>query len=448
MKLAKIGLIATAAVVLLSPAIASAQGARIDARAQKRGMTEAPAVVAASGTVCTVSDALFLLSGTDAKTKTKTDAYEVACSEGMGRVVLKAVTGDQTKYSVYDCLTTSQPYADGKPNQLACKLPANQNPMAGLAPFITKAGLTCDVKQTRPIGQTPENSFFELACADSRGFLLGVPVSLDPAKESTASNCLAFEDNSPMACKLTTREAQLASVTTLAAAADAACQVKDRRYILSTRAGDEYYEVACASGVGFVAVADPKGAFKQKIDCANADSIQGGCTLTDTRTAKTDDNPLYTRLAKAAGFNCDVSGYRFLTADASGETVELACTNRPDGAIALLPKSGTGGRFYNCAAAQTTGYRCGLTKPEAANAQLTAAVKRARPTSTCAVSESKFLGMTPDAGFVEVACADREPGYVLRYPKTSDVASDAFYCTQSRSILNVSCSLPTNLPRG
>ena len=47
-----------------------------------------------------------------------------------------------------------------------------------------------------------------------------------------------------------------------------------------------------------------------------------------------------------------------------------------------------------------------------------------------------------------MACADKEPGYVLRYAKDTAAASEAIYCTQSKTILNVTCSLPTNMPKG
>jgi hypothetical protein len=447
MNLSKIGLIAAAAMVLLSPAVASAQ-AKINPANQKKGMAEAPAIVTASGTSCTLSDALFMLTSTDTKTKTKTEVYEIACTGGMGRVILKATAPDGVKYQVFDCLTTGQPYPDGKPNQLKCNLPANVKPETGLAPFLTKAAVTCEMSKARALGQTSTTIYFEVACGDNRGFIVGAPISFDASQEVSASNCLAFEAGTAMECKLTTRDQQLGVVNALATSADAACVVKDRRYILSSRSGDEYYEVACASGTGFVTVADSKGALKQKIDCANADSIAGGCTLTDVKNAKTEDNALYTRLVKAQGFNCDVTGYRALTADASGETIEVQCGNRGDGAVAVLTKAGPGSRFYNCAAAQTTGYRCGLTKQDAAYAALTASVKKARPTSTCQVSEALFMGLTPDAGFVEVACADKEPGYVLKYLKTSDQVGETFYCSQARTLLGVACKLPTNLPRG
>ncbi len=454
MKLSKMGLAAIAALVLLSPAAAFAQKApKIDEKNHKRGQAEAPAIVAATGSGCTVADALLVGEVDDPKAKTRTSFYEVACQGSMGRVVQKIASTDKKapapiadKLSTFDCLSTSVPQG-GKPNSLMCVLPANANAMTGLVPFVAKAGVNCEITNARAIGQTATNAYFEVACSNKRGYILATTATLDPSKEVGPSSCLLYEDGAAISCILSKRDDQLTVANVLAASADPMCQVKDRRYLLSTVAGDEYYEVACASGTGFMVVSDPKGAFKSKIDCANADQISGGCTLTDIKTAKTADNALYTKLAKASGFNCDVSGYRTLGSDANGESVELQCGNRPDGALGVMPKTGNG-RFYNCAAAQTTGYRCNLTKPEAANMLLTAAVKKARPTSTCQVSESHFIGASADAGFVEVACADKEPGYVLRYPKTSDQATDALYCTQSKTLIGIGCGLPTNIVKG
>ena len=456
MKLSKMGLAALAALVLLSPAAAFAQKAppKIDEKNHKRGQMEAPAVVAASGSACTVGDALFIGQVDDPKAKTQTSFYEVACTGSLGRVFQKVSSTDKKatppiadKIAAFDCLSTSVPGADGKPNSLACVLPGNLNAQAGLAPFVAKAGLTCDITKARAIGQTAANAYFEVACANKRGYIISTTATLDPTKDVGPSSCLLYQPGATVSCTLSSREDQLSVANALAASADPMCQVKDRRYLLSTVSGDEYYEVACASGAGFMVVANAQGAYKQKIECANADQISGGCTLTDIKTAKTEDDALYTKLAKAGGFNCDVSGYRTLGSDANGESVELQCGNRPDGALAVLPKTGNG-RFYNCAAAMTTGYRCNLTKPEAANMLLTAAVKKSKPTSTCQVSDSKFIGASADAGFVEVACADKEPGYVLRYPKTSDQATDALYCTQTKTQIGIECGLPTNIVKG
>ena len=61
--------------------------------------------------------------------------------------------------------------------------------------------------------------------------------------------------------------------------------------------------------------------------------------------------------------------------------------------------------------------------------------------------DAKFLGVNDQAGYVEVACADKDPGYVVPYPKTTDVPGEALYCTQAQSILGTKCSLPTNVTR-
>ena len=455
MKLSKMGLIALAAAILLSPAAAFAQAkpVKINEKNHKQGQAEAPALVAAGGIACNVSDALFIGKNDDAKAKTSTSFYELACTGSIGRVLQvisstdkKAAPPIAPKYAAFDCISMGKPLPDGKPNSLACVLPANESAAAGIAGFVTKAGINCTPANARAIGSSAENAFFEVACTNKRGYILTASSTLDATKEVAPSNCLLYKPGGSITCELSQPEEQLTVANTLAATADAACQVKDRRYVLSTVSGDEWYEISCASGTGFMLSADAKGVFKTKIDCANAEQLAGGCQLTDVNTAKTEDNALYTRLAKAAGFNCDVAKYRTLGADANGETVELACANRADGALAVLPKAG-GGRFYNCAASQTAGYRCNLTTPDAAYALLTAAVKKARPTSTCVVSGANFLGVNTEAGFVEVACADKEPGYVLRYLKTTDVPSDAYYCTQAKTVIGVTCALPTNITK-
>lgn len=449
MKTIKIGMAAALAITLLTPVVALAQAApRIDANQRKKGVAEAPALIAAAGAKCTPTDAVYVGGTKDARAKTSTDFTEVACEGNLGMVFQKAVTPEGEKVSAFNCLALAENLPDGKPNSLKCKLPANLNPAAQLAPFVAKAGLTCNIANARTLGESATAAYFEVACDNQRGYILETARIYDPAGEVKPSSCLLYEETGNVNCTLTPRAAQLeASITPLMAQADASCQVKDRRYVLTSGANEDYYEIACNSGQGFMIRTDNRGAFKEKVECANADYVAGGCTLTDVRTAKTDDNELYTRLAKAGGYNCDVKGYRLLTTVAGTETLELECTNRPDGAIAILPPPGGKARFYNCAAADLTGFRCNLTKAPATYALLTAAVKQSRPTSTCTVSDAKFLGANDEAGYVEVACSDREPGYVLRYPKTTDVADAALYCTQARTDIGTSCTLPTNVTR-
>ncbi len=359
-------------------------------------------------------------------------------------MVLKTVAAGQTRYAVHDCLTTSVPTAEGGRNTLACALPANQLTPALFNRYLEAAGATCDLKQARAFGATADAAWFEAACAGDRGYVVGVP--LEPGRDVTARNCLAFDPGVSTECRLITREAMLASATApLIAAAESACQPRARRYVAASQ-GDEYYEVACASGAGFMVAANFRGAFKTKVECANAEGIAGGCTLTDVNAVLTADNARFTGLSRAAGYDCAVSGYRAVASTAQDQTVEMTCANRADGALAQFPKAGAA-RIFNCAAAETTGYRCSLTKPDAAFARLTATVKQKRPTSTCQVSAAKFLGVTPDSGYVEVACADKLPGYVLQYAKATAAPTDVIYCSQLSPQKGVTCGLPSNLQK-
>ena len=449
MKSIKIGMVAAMAIALLTPAMALAQAApKIDAAQRKKGMAEAPALIAAAGSKCTVTDAVYVGGSNDAKTKTKTDFTEVACDGNLGLVMQKAVGPDGEKVTAFNCVALGDPLPDGKANGLKCRLPANLNPSSGLQPFLAKAGLACNVAKARAIGEGATAAYFEIACDNNRGYILETAKLYDPNGVAKTSSCLLYDETGNVSCKLTPRAAQLeASLNPLIPQADAACQVKDRRYVLTSGANEDYFEVACNDGKGFMIRTDNKGAFKEKVECANADYVAGGCTLTDVKTAKTEDNALYTRLAKAGGYDCEVKGYRSLTASKDGETVELECANRPDGGVAIFPPAPGKARVYNCAAADLTGFRCNLTKAPAAYAVLTAAIKKSRPTSTCTVSDSKFLGVNTDAGFVEVACSDKEPGYVLRYPKTTDVSDAALYCTQAQADIGTKCTLPTNVTK-
>ena len=150
--------------------------------------------------------------------------------------------------------------------------------------------------------------------------------------------------------------------------------MKDRRFIGVTQSGVSLYEVACQAGNGYVIETKTTGAFDKAIDCAAADNVAGGCTLTDSRQSKTEQAGLYTSLSKKAGFDCAVSGYAPLPASAElppqSEAVELKCSNRPDGAVAIFPASGVG-HAYDCAHSELIGYRCSLTKAPAAYDKLT-----------------------------------------------------------------------------
>jgi hypothetical protein len=444
-----IGLSAALAVAILVPAaVISAPKEEkgkpaIDAKAREAGMKEAPALIQASGAGCTVSDARFI--GEDKKAGAK--YYEVACNEGMGfAMIAKKDVAPQ----VYTCLESSQPGPDGKVGGLACVLPGNANPGAGLAPYVKKGGVTCDIENTRAIGSGAKNSYFEVACKGGAGYVIQTVSPLNISGEVTVNSCLLYEEGGNVSCKLTNRQTQLAIVDTLngaAKAAGTACDIKDKRYILSTKV-DNYYEVACQDGKGYVfQQTAATGAFARAIPCAQAGFVGGGCTLTDAVAALTEQAGFYGKLSAKAGFPCDVEKYGMLpTNDPKKEIVELKCKGNDTGAIAVF--TATGGTVYDCVTAELNGFRCSFTKKDTQYARLTKDLVGFNKAS-CQVSDARIIGATDTEGFVEVACSDGLPGWVLGYPigVSKPAAKEFLSCAQAKGI-GGGCKLPTNKVKG
>jgi hypothetical protein len=437
-----IGLTAALALAALIPAaVISApkekeKPAAVDAKAREAGMKDAPALITAAGLTCTVSDARFI--GEDKKTATK--YYEVACQQGLGFAI--SAKKDVAPLA-YTCLESSAPGPDGKTGGLACALPANLDAKAGLAAYVKKAGVPCELENARAIGAGAKNSYFEVACKGGTGYVLttATPVTLD--QEVTANSCLLYEDGGNVSCKLTDKATQLAIVDTLAAGAGKNCAVKDKRYVLSTKT-DNYFEVACQDGKGYMLQQTAtSGALAKTIDCAQASFVGGGCTLTDSVAAQTEQAGLYTKLATKAGFDCKVEKYGMLPSqDNRKEIVELKCSNRPDGGIGVF--SATENHVYDCVASEINGYRCSFTKADAVYPRLTANLKSLGKGS-CTVSGSRVIGQTATDGYVEVACSDGLPGWVIAYPlgAGSTNPKEVMSCLQAKGV-GGGCKLPTN----
>src|SRR6185437_9673953 len=109
-----------------------------------------------------------------------------------------------------------------------------------------------------------------------------------------------------------------------------------RRYVLTTTTGSNFYEVACDNGRGYMIEENGKGELARMVDCSKADFVGGGCTLTDSRAAETEQAALYSKLATKSGFNCDVAKYAVLPTTGPKEIIELQCKNRPDGGIGVF----------------------------------------------------------------------------------------------------------------
>jgi hypothetical protein len=425
-------------------ALAAAGPTTVSKEARAKGMAEAPALVSATGSDCQVSDARIIGTATDPKTKVKTTVYEVACTGSEGLLVMKV--DNEPTAQTFTCLEAASAAESGNKNANQCILPANLDPKAGILPFLAKTGVTCTVDKARALGHSPTAVYFEVACHEGApGYILTVssPPRLD--KPVTAQPCLMFDPASNVHCELTDRATQMSVVDRLTSQSGKPCAIKDRGWIGVAPSGKSYYEVACQDGKGYVLEEKADGGFGRAIDCVEADAIAGGCKLTDTRQAKTEQSGLYSKLAKEAGFNCTVSGYAPFSIDMPGkEVVELACSNRPDGGIAVFPVSGgTGGVIYDCAHSELKSLRCSLTKASAAYPSLTADLKRLGK-STCTVSESRVVGVSADQrGYIEVGCSDGLPGYMIVYEMATLAPKTTLVCAEAKGISG-GCTLPGN----
>ena len=402
----------------------------LDADQHAKGKKDAPALVTASKAPCTMTDAYYIGGGTD-KDKVHANYYEVACKEGLGYILVAKDKAPAPE--AVDCVKLSTKTADGKPNPLACRLPGNRHPALGLQPVVTQAGHTCTVSNGRYVGSTADVDIYEVACGEGGGYIL--ETSRNGSAPPKTTNCVIYAAGGGIKCSLESEADQMVYVDKLVAASGKPCAIKGRRYVGSTSDGADFYEVACNDNSGFMVKTKANGAFAEQIDCLKAAGIGDGCKLTDTRQALTQQNNLYSSLAKKAGFDCDVSKYAdFPTADANTEIVELACGNRPDGGVGFFPASGPG-RVLDCLRSEAEGYKCTYTPTTALYPKLTAQL-RAKGKTSCVVSnavafaEATSKGGTGKDDLVEVGCADGGPGYVLDYLYGQTEPAELLNCGQ------------------
>jgi hypothetical protein len=400
-----------------------------------QGKKEAPAVAQAVGIPCTVTDAAFIGQSTgkdDAGKTYKQSIYEVACSEGLGYALLSPV-GQPPK--AFDCVALI-----GNPS-LACRLPENKDPKKGLAPLVAQSGRTCTLSDARYLGsKLTGETFYEVGCGSAPGFLL------ETAKGQPPKIIGCDEVSGSLACKFTT-EAQIsaessAAATALLAKSGKTCQLSKSRKIGTLQSGDVAYEVACADGSGYILEESTAGAFHTAINCANAGD---SCKLTDTTKAQTVEAGTYTRLAKASGYPCDVAQYRFIGIDSTqSEVVELKCSNRPDGAVAVFPADNSKGRVLDCVQAGAIQQSCKLTTDQTPLYAKYTKLLASKGKTTCKVSNARGVpGQTKDGdNFIETACSDGLPGYVMVMTPAGSL-SDLLNCGQAKAA-GVACALPGN----
>jgi hypothetical protein len=405
----------------------------LDPDAHAKGKKEAPAAVAAAKLPCTVTDGYYIGGGAG-KDKVYTDYYEVACQQGLG-YILGVRKGNPTPTTT-DCVIMALT-PDGKPNPQRCRLPGNHHPYLGLQAMVSQAGHTCTVNNGHFLGGNDAVLLYEVACSEGGGYILEVDhKGSNPPK---TANCLIYAANAgAIKCTLVGEAAQNSYVDKMVAASGKPCTVTDRRYVASTTDGLDFYEVACSDKSGFMIKTTANGGYSAIVPCSQASGIADGCKLTDAREAMTKEAGLYSNLAKKAGFSCDVSKYAdFTSSDPNLEVVELACSNRPDGGVGFFPADAGKSRVLDCLRAEAEGYQCSFTPTSALYANLTEQL-RAKGKTSCVVSNAASHGYADAPGggkedFVEVACADGGPGYVMHYVPGQALPVELLNCAQVKS---------------
>ena len=439
-----VGLTPLTALAQAKTAAAPAAPAKLDAKtleAQRGpGRKEAPAVIQSAGIPCTMTDARFIgnskqknAAGKDIETK----VYEVACKEGLGYALI-AAPGEKTK--AYDCLTL----ADNA--SLTCQLPDNANPKQGFAQYLSGSSRPCTISDARAMGSNASGqNYYEVACKEGPGYIIKTP-AVGAGGSAELVDCMA-QVGTQMECKFTTKQQVVAWIGQFAGKAKRTCQVSDARAVgLDPKTGGIFYELGCGSQPGFMVLADKGGNVLRTIDCAKALGIAGGCQFTNAVQAQSTQAGLYTQLANQAGFPCTVSKYTFIGVDEKSkrEVIELACANRPDGAIAMFGDTPAQSEIYDCVRAGALGQVCHLTSPSVTYPKYNAALAQ-RGKTTCKVSDARWIGRYTGSNtdLIETACADGLQGWVLEIDGKNNVKG-LWTCSQAAG-QGVKCVLPTNV---
>jgi len=410
---------------------------KIDPEAHAQGKKDAPEVIKALGLTCTLTDAYYMGSRDDKDDKGKavtTKFYEVACQGGVGQIIQFTPPAGSKHYDCFQVLST--------PNT-RCRLPANADLKAVLATFVTATGRTCAINGFAYKGGTPAgDSYYEVACTGSLGFI----IKHTAANENSAFDCVDAQSTN-LACKLTTPEqikaADRGIIDKLLAASGKTCTIADTRSVAKLKGGGAVYEVSCNDKTGYMLEAKGDGSFDHAIPCSGAEGLLGGCTLTDASVPQTQEVATYTKLVKASGFDCAVSKYRYLGSDTNhNEVVEVACSNRPDGGVAVLPADNSPGHVLDCVRAAALQVVCKYSDPALVYPHLSAALA-AKGKGTCTVSNARWaVRTTKNTDFIETACSDGLPGWVVEFD-TANQVQELYSCGQAASA-GVACQLPGN----
>lgn len=220
-------------------------------------------------------------------------------------------------------------------------------------------------------------ALYEATCATGPGYIL---ISAAPAKGQTAAipatsaDCVDLIGQAEVArqrdpnaapsgvqCKLPGNQDVVKVISAYAQAAGVTCTV-DQAAATGARNGHTVYEAGCPGTDGYWV--EREGASWTATPCIQIRSANGTCRFT---TAEEEAATLKGWLAGSAGAACDVTGVRYMGANANGAFYEAKCA-AGDGLIARLDAQKAVQQVYPCAEAARIGGGCKLTEVPAAAA--------------------------------------------------------------------------------
>ena len=282
-------------------------------------------IVTGSGARCTVTNVAFM----GYSPASQLNRYEVACSEGLGYIIDRPLTGPANSF---DCLSAD---AGG----LDCKLTPKAQRTAFIAAIAARANRPCTVADGRFMGASASGAqFYEVACGGAQGYVL----ETKNGAFVRAFDCLEAAGIGE-GCKLTNISAVVeqreGAYLQALRAKGIACNGTEFRLLGKDSRQRDVVEFTCSDRpTGLVAFIPQAGAPSTDItsfDCFEAEGRSLKCQLTT-------HEQLAARLVPTmAAKNCDVSNFAVRGAsETDGLVVEVACRNsEAKGYIIDLPEN-------------------------------------------------------------------------------------------------------------
>ena len=373
--------------------------------------------------------------GPDGKS-VKATIYEVTCQTGPGYLVV--ANEGQPKPQMVNCIIAAQ-------GGTKCVLPPNLDPKTELAGYVSATGRTCAISDQRYVGSSSNGmTYYELGCGTAPGFLLAV--SETEAKPPQVTDCMAVVGTA-QACTLTTKAQMLSVYAPAVAQSGKACQISDVRSIGASKVnGDIFTEIACGAAAGLRARAGQGGRLQDHHRLRQGPEPRR--LRNDRRHGRQDRRRRGLHQAGVQG-GLPLPGLPSTASSASTRRTarwwSWRAATRPDGAMAVLSETGHSD-VYDCVRAPVvSGQSCKLTDASVVYPKYTAAlVSKGR--TACKVSRRGLPRPHPGGGleFVETACSDGAPGWVMGLKPGATTPDELLTCRQSANS-GLPCKLPANV---